>query len=607
MGRLFTLEPFEKIIASTISLREPHPVASYFVEKIWLDLAGHSEFALRFASLWFGVLAVALLYRLGRRLGLGWAASTLAAALLALSPYAIWHSQDARMYSMSLALTTASTLLMLEALARRRLIVWLGYIGVTWLALHTHYYAAYVIVAQNVFVIGRAIWARAERRNLLPWLAAQAVTGLLYLPWLLAARATLTGYGGNGDSPAFLSMWVRSLSVFAAGESVPGDQRPVLALLAALLVLIGAARLALAGPTGRRTLWLLALYLGLPLLATWLGALSRPIFNERYLVAALPAFFLLIAAAISVPQEVRDAEAGRGTTRWRAGLSYAAAALLIMLVVGAGLSLVRHYDDPAYSKTHGWRNLAAVLERYSAAWPSDKATTVQTFPDPTLWYYYAGPAERLVLPPAANSAEGAAREVAALAAKDVQRVVIAAQENPIWDAHGVASTSVAQGGYELLSETPVGGWQVQVFGRPPRSLPPVDVGFVNPLGAAGVRLTGAAVPVERLIPGDVLPVYLRWAGDAGALGGAEKLTLQLLDAGGKLVAQTDRPFGAAQLGGQPSGTSIALPRYLPPGAYRLIAALYDPSKPNAPRWKTSAGADHVELAVLPVVEEPGLR
>ena len=300
-------------------------------------------------------------------------------------------------------------------------------------------------------------------------------------------------------------------------------------------------------------------------------------------------------------------EAGRGTTRWRAGLSYAAAALLIMLVVGAGLSLVRHYDDPAYSKTHGWRNLAAVLERYSAAWPSDKATTVQTFPDPTLWYYYAGPAERLVLPPAANSAEGAAREVAALAAKDVQRVVIAAQENPIWDAHGVASTSVAQGGYELLSETPVGGWQVQVFGRPPRSLPPVDVGFVNPQGAAGVRLTGAAVPVERLIPGDVLPVYLRWAGDAGALSGAEKLTLQLLDAGGKLVAQTDRPFGAAQLGEQPSGTSIALPRYLPPGAYRLIAALYDPSKPNAPRWKTSAGADHVELAVLPAVEEPGLR
>ena len=95
-------------------------------------------------------------------------------------------------------------------------------------------------------------------------------------------------------------------------RACPLRQRPLLALLAAILVLIGAARLALSGPTGRRALWLLALYLGLPLLATWLGALSRPIFNERYLVAALPAFFLLIAAAISVPQEERDAEAGGG-------------------------------------------------------------------------------------------------------------------------------------------------------------------------------------------------------------------------------------------------------------------------------------------------------
>jgi len=496
---------------------------------------------------------------------------------------------------------------MLEAGARRRWIFWLGYIGVTWLALHTHYYAAYSILAQNVFVLGRAIWVRAERRNVLPWLAAQAVTGLLYLPWLLAARDTLTGYLGNGDSPGFVAMWLRSLSVFAAGESVPAAQRPLLALLAAILVLIGATRLAMYGPTGRRALWLLALYLGLPLLATWLGALTRPIFNERYLVAALPAFFLLIAAAISVPQEAWNAEAGGRVSRLRAGLGYAAAVLLVMLVVGAGLSLVRHYDDPAYSKTRGWRNLAGALARHTTGWPAEKVRVVQTYPDPTLWYYYTGLEERMVLPPAAHDAEGAAREVADLAAQDVQRVVVAVQHNPAWDERGIASAALTQGGYALLSETPVGDWRVQVYRRPPASMPPADVTFVSPQGGAGVRLTGASIPANRLAPGDVLPVYLRWAGDASALGGAEKLTLQLLDAGGKLVAQTDRPFGAAQLDGQPSGISIALPRYLSPGAYRLIAALYDPSKPNAPRWKTSAGADHVELAVLPAVEEPGLR
>jgi uncharacterized membrane protein len=609
LGRLFTLEPFAAIVASTITLREPHPVASYFVEKVWLDAAGHSEFALRFASLWFGVLAVALLYRLGRRLGLGWPASIIAAALLAISPYAIWHSQDARMYSMSLALTTASTLLMLEALARGRWFSWLGYVGVTWLALHTHYYAAYVVMAQNVFVLGRALWAPPERGRLPAWLAAQAATALLYLPWLLAARATLTGYGGNGDSPAFLAMWVRSLSVFAAGESTPGDQRPLLALLVVLLLACGGARLALAGPEARRTLWLLALYLVLPLLATWLGALARPIFNERYLVAAIPAFFLLSAAALFGPPE--GPASGLGGTdpheRWRAGLRVVAAGALALLMAAIVLSLIRHYADPAYSKTRGWRVVAAVMERYSAAWPPDKVRAVQTFPDPTLWYYYRGPAEGLVLPPAADSEEGAAREVAALVAKGVQRVVIAAQENPIWDARGIAPASLLRGGYELLSETPVGDWQVQVYGLPPTSLPSIDVSFVSIPDLPGVRLTGALIPVESLLAGDVLPVHLHWSGDPAALSGAEKITLQLLDADGKLVAQTDQPLAAARFAEPVTGYRISLPRSLPSGVYRLIVALYDPSKPGAPRWRTASGADHAELAILPTADRTMLR
>ena len=43
----------------------------------------------------------------------------------------------------------------------------------------------------------------------------------------------------------------------------------------------------------------MALYLAVPLLATWISALQRPIFNERYLIAAVqPSFFLLVAVAV---------------------------------------------------------------------------------------------------------------------------------------------------------------------------------------------------------------------------------------------------------------------------------------------------------------------
>jgi len=107
-GYFFSLRSYDDIIATTLALREPHPVGSYFLQHIWLGWAGHSEFALRFVSVWFGVLAVALLYRLARRLELSPSTASVAALLLAASPYAVWHSQDARMYSILLALTLAN-------------------------------------------------------------------------------------------------------------------------------------------------------------------------------------------------------------------------------------------------------------------------------------------------------------------------------------------------------------------------------------------------------------------------------------------------------------------------------------------------------------------
>src|SRR5690606_1228999 len=120
---------------------------------LWLDWVGHSEFALRYAGVIWSVLAVAILCRLARRLALPVGMAGVAALLFALSPYAVWHSQDARMYNLSLCLTLASTWLMIEALQRGRRRVWLAYLLVTWLALHTHYFALFIVVAQNLFVL----------------------------------------------------------------------------------------------------------------------------------------------------------------------------------------------------------------------------------------------------------------------------------------------------------------------------------------------------------------------------------------------------------------------------------------------------------------------
>jgi FtsH-binding integral membrane protein len=62
---------------------------------------------------------------------------------------------------------------------------------------------------------------------------------------------------------------------------------------------IGVVRLLAGSAADRRNFWLLTCYLGVPVLATWWGAQNRPIFNERYLVASAPPFYLLIAAAFA--------------------------------------------------------------------------------------------------------------------------------------------------------------------------------------------------------------------------------------------------------------------------------------------------------------------
>lgn len=591
-GYFFSQQPFGDIIKATLALREPHPVASYFIEKSWLALAGDSEFALRFLSAWWGVLAVALLYRLGSRLSLGSGVSTLAALLLATSPYMVWHSQDARMYTMSLALTLASTWLALTALRRGRWRDWIAYVVISWLALQTHYFTAFVLLAQNLFVIPAALftWRRLDKAR--AWLLAQFAVCLLTLLWLIPARATLMGYGGNGDSPAFGPMLVRSLSTFAVGETTPAGQRLLWAGIAGLVLALGIAQLLMAGPQQRQAAAFLAIYLFTPLLATWASALNRPIFNERYLIAAAPPFYLLLASAIRrVPRRARSGQTARLTLA--RVLVVIAAVGLLMLQAGATLSARRYFTDSTYSKTVGWRQLASALDDLSAGLAIEQVRIAQNFPDPTLWYYYRGPVAHIVLPPRALDEAAAQAEVARLVASGVRRVILPVQPAAWWDDRDLAAVALAAS-YTQIGERTVAGWPVRVYARPPASLPAIGAVF-----AGGLVLEAAQVEPVEARAGGILAVYLRWEGPADAVPAGEKLTLQVLDAHDQVIAQTDQPVTAAEIAGRTSGYGILLPEAgLASGDYRVILALYNPEQPGAPRLRTTAGADSVPLATV---------
>lgn len=86
----------------------------YFILHFWLGVSTHDVW-LRSISVIASLFSVFLIYRLGRRLA-GETEGLIAAALLATSPLFVNHTQEVRMYALSLCLGLAGTLFLVHAL-----------------------------------------------------------------------------------------------------------------------------------------------------------------------------------------------------------------------------------------------------------------------------------------------------------------------------------------------------------------------------------------------------------------------------------------------------------------------------------------------------------
>ncbi len=162
--------------------------------KPWQAAAGSSPFSLRFPSVIFGTLLVALGFLLARRL-LGRSAGLAAGVLLALSPFQIYYAQEATAYSLLGALSLLTSWIFLRWRARpgRRVLAGQGVVYA--LLLYTHYVGVFVPLSHAAFAgvswLGRR--APPDRRNRdfpqsLPpvsrqWIAAWALGAALFLPW----------------------------------------------------------------------------------------------------------------------------------------------------------------------------------------------------------------------------------------------------------------------------------------------------------------------------------------------------------------------------------------------------------------------------------------
>jgi mannosyltransferase len=280
-----------------------HPPLYYVLMHFWLSL-GHSEFLLRMFSVFCGTMSIAIMYATAALIG-GKRLATLAALLLAVSPFNVWYSQEVRMYSLTALLVLATSFFFLRLLRRDTLSNWMAYGSCTLLAIYSDYLHLFIILAQAMFLI---ILRKTYRTTLNRWVRCMAVLGVLFLPWV----AVIFAAGGFYHSalswipPAQIADLFWTIYSFGLGPtSNPGN--PLNLIAALLLISLAVHGLVLLRRKPRdhqQNMGFVLLWLLLPLLLTFFISLDwhlpqqRSIYIDRFFNPLLPAFLILSSFGI---------------------------------------------------------------------------------------------------------------------------------------------------------------------------------------------------------------------------------------------------------------------------------------------------------------------
>jgi 4-amino-4-deoxy-L-arabinose transferase-like glycosyltransferase len=233
---------------SSLPTTESTPPVYYVVAWLWTRAFGSGEIGLRSASALAGTLTVGLAYDIGRRL-LSRRAGLIVAALTATSPFLIWYSQEARAYALLGLLAAASFSLFVALSVRPSARTAAAWAAVSALALATHYFAAFLVAAEAVWLLLRL----RPRRHALLATGAVGLVGAGLLPLAIAQAHRLHDNAGFLATPLH-SRIAAVPTQFVLGPSPPAGSKAPLAALTGLLIAGGLLLVLLGSRRDARTL-----------------------------------------------------------------------------------------------------------------------------------------------------------------------------------------------------------------------------------------------------------------------------------------------------------------------------------------------------------------
>jgi 4-amino-4-deoxy-L-arabinose transferase-like glycosyltransferase len=278
------------------SAADIHPLLYYIVLRGWSLLLGDTGAAVRALSVIAGLLGLAVVYLLARRL-FDRRLALVCGVLAALSPFQVHYSQEVRMYSLLAFLLMAATYALRAAMDRSGWGAWLAFSLFSVAAQYTHNLAAFYLIPLALTPVWMRAWKHAWRT-----LLAGALAVALYLPWLarLPSQVARIDQAYWVERPGGAEL-VRTLLVFAS--SLPLSSRVLpLALACSILVLV-LGLVALVRALNRRAdgashaLWL-AYLAGAPAALLFVVSQRLPVYLDRALLPSACAFGLWIGWAL---------------------------------------------------------------------------------------------------------------------------------------------------------------------------------------------------------------------------------------------------------------------------------------------------------------------
>ncbi|CAB4783153.1 MAG: hypothetical protein F2731_01160 [Actinobacteria bacterium] len=284
-----------------------HPPLYYFLLHGWMGVFGTGDLAVRALSGIFGVVALPLIWVIARRKGgstLGW----VAVAVVAVSPFAVRYSDEARMYSLVILLVVIGWLLVDDVTDRGKSST-ARFIAVSIIAamlLYTHYWSLWLLGALGLTCLWK-MWRTKDRVARRPWVGlavALVAAGLVFAPWL-PTMLFQAAHTGTPWAPATRPTTALTWMLADNGGGYYGEQG-LGAVLIALALVLGVFGYAVDRRTTALDLRTRREFRG----AAWIAAftfligcsvsfVSHSAFAGRYTAVIFPLLAVIVAAGIS--------------------------------------------------------------------------------------------------------------------------------------------------------------------------------------------------------------------------------------------------------------------------------------------------------------------